>query len=560
MSSFRSFALTALPCAALFAPLGASAAPADSAFASINAPAGATLAPVADTTSMRIVLSLPLRDEAGAEAYAMAVSEPGNALYGKFLTPVQWGARFGGDAASYEYLRNWARSNGLTVGDRTDSRATLSLGGTAGQFATLFQTRFASFQTAINGDGQVTLAAPQMPAALVGRVEGVIGLNSGGRFAQMVRVKPTGEPNVGTGLGGGYAPQDIRTAYNIPAQTKPTKTEIVGLFEQGGLVPSDITTYEKQYKLPAVKVTQKGVNGSGTGVNPGVDVEACLDVDAVIGMNSAVPQIIIYEDGKDAFSVALVDSFAAMAQDNKAKIISVSYGLDEVMQGVAAIKAENKALMQLAAQGQTVFVSSGDQGAAGRTGTGLNAPDPGSQPLVVSVGGTRLNTVAATQKFSSEVVWNDLASGYGATGGGVSSVWTIPTWQVQNGVSVAVANGGSATFRNVPDIAAVASPYTAYSIYNAANGGWFAVGGTSVAAPVWAGMATIINSDRVAKGLTRVGFFNPLLYQLGVTEKGFHDTIKGNNGSPGFTAGKGYDNTTGFGSVNLATFLLTVVK
>ena len=560
MSSLRSLLLLSLPAAALLAASGAAAQTSDPAFATLAAPAGARLTAVADATPMRVVLTLPMRDQAGAERYAAAVSEPGNRLYGKFLTPAQFGVQFGADPATYDYLRGWAQANGLAVGERTASRTTLSLGGTAAQFARLFATKFASFQTAEHGDGQLTLVAPRMPAALAGRVDGVIGLTSGGRYGFLARPKPANLPNVGTGLGGGYAPTDIRSAYDVPPQTSSARTEIVGLFEQGGFPTSDVTTYEKQYSLPAVKLTPRSVNGASTKPVGGVEIEAVLDIDSVIGMNPAVPQIIIYEDGKDAFSVALIDSFNLMAQDNTAKVISISYGQDEVMQGTPAVKAEGKALVQLATQGQTVFVSTGDDGAAGRTGSGLHAPDPGSQPMITAVGGTRLVTVPATQKFSSEVVWNDLASGNGATGGGVSSVWSIPSYQVQGGKSVAVANGGSSTKRNVPDIAADASPFTAYSIYSRSAGGWVAYGGTSLSSPLWAGMATIINSDRVTAGLSRIGFFNPLLYQLGVVGTGFHDTTSGNNGTPGYKAGPGYDNATGFGSVDLRAFLPTIVK
>ncbi len=553
-------ALFALPCAALFASAGASAATPDTVFAAIAAPAGVSLSAVADATPMTVVLAVPMRDRAGAEAYAAAVSQPGNALYGHYLTPKQFGARFGGDAANYEFLRNWAAAQGLTVGERMDARTSLSVEGTAAQFASLFSTSFARFETAEHGDGQVTLSPPRLPSVLAGRVEGVVGLDSAGRYGLLLHRKPAGLPNVGTGLGGGYAPADVRTAYAVPAQVGGS-TEIVGLFEQGGFFPGDVTKYQAQYKLPAIPVTARSVNGASTKpVANGVDIEAALDIDAASGMNPAIPKIIVYEDGKDSFSVALVDSFNAMAQDDTAMVISVSYGQDEVQQGTPGIKAENTALMQLVTQGQTVFVSSGDDGAAGRTGSGLNAPDPGSQPLVTSVGGTRLNTKAATQAFASETVWNDLSQGYGATGGGVSSVWPIPDYQVVGGTSVAVANGGSATKRNVPDIAADADPYTAYSIYSQTAGGWVAYGGTSLAAPLWAGFATIINANRVHDGKARLGFFNPLLYKLGVTEMGFHDVKSGNNGSPGYKAGVNYDNCTGFGSVNLTKFLPKVSK
>ena len=560
MRVVRAATLAALPVAALMAGANALAAAPDGMFGAVQAPVGAALTAVADETPMSIVLSVPMRDRAGAEAYAAAVSEPSNALYGKYLTPKQYGERFGGDPANYEYLRGWAASEGLTVGERLDARTSLAVSGTAAQFARLFSTSFARFQTAEYGDGQVTLTAPKLPDALAGRVEGVVGLDSAGRYGLHIRRKPSGLPNVGTGLGGGYAPADIRTAYAIPAQVGGA-TENVGIFAQGGFFPNDVTTYQKQYGLPTIPVTPRSVNGASTKpVANGVDVEAALDIDAVSGVNPEVASITMYEDGKDSFSVALVDSFNAIAQDDTVTVVNVSYGQDESMQGTSGIKAENTALMQLVTQGQTVFVSSGDDGAAGRTGSGLNAPDPGSQPLVTSVGGTRLNTVAKTQAWKSETVWNDLSQGYGATGGGVSAVWSIPDYQLVNGNSVAVANGGSSTMRNVPDIAADADPYTAYSIYSQSQGGWLAVGGTSLSAPLWSGMATIINATRVSNGKARLGFFNPALYKLGVTERTFHDVTVGNNGSPGYKAGTGYDNDTGFGSVIFKKFLPRAAK
>ncbi|MEI9931704.1 MAG: hypothetical protein WDM89_14480 [Rhizomicrobium sp.] len=114
--------------------------------------------------------------------------------------------------------------------------------------------------------------------------------------------------------------------------------------------------------------------------------------------------------------------------------------------------------------------------------------------------------------------------------------------------------------RNVPDIAADADPFTPYSEYCGCFGGWFGDGGTSLSAPIWAGMATIINSDRVNAGLPRLGFFNTALYKIAKKEKNFHDITSGNNGNPGYTAGKGYDNDTGYGSIDLGDLLPKLLK
>jgi kumamolisin len=546
----------ALPAAVLLASNGTLAAT-DDVFGRIAAPAGVAQTAIPDATPMYVILSLPLTNAAGAAEFGAGVSDPDSPIYGHYLTPKQFGARFGANKNDYEVLRKWAASNGLKVGARTSSSTTVSLSGTTAQFASLFNTRFASFQTPAHGNGYVMLKDPQLPKVLAGKIDGVIGLESAGDQAWLARPGKKVNPDVGTGIGG-YAPTDIRTAYNVPAQTNSNKTEVLALFEESGYPTSDMTTYYTQYGLTAVPVTLIGVNGSGTG-SGGATIETDLDLQAAIGVNPNLSKILMYIDANGSFSSQLVNSFNQIAEDNQATVLSVSYGLDENQQGQTAVKAENTALTQLQAEGITVFVSSGDDGAAGREGTGLNAPDPGSQPLITSVGGTRLN-VKSDETWSSETVWNDLANGHGATGGGVSKFWKIPKYQLLKGQSVAVANGGSATMRNVPDIAADADPFTPYSEYCGCEGGWFGDGGTSLSAPIWAGMATIINSNRVNAGLPRLGFFNKALYKIAKKEKKFHDITSGNNGNPGYTAGNGYDNDTGFGSVDLGKLMPKLLK
>jgi kumamolisin len=551
--TFRQLCLAcALPGAALFASLPAQAAATDI-FETIAAPRGVTVTPLEASATMHVILTLPLRDEVGARSFAALVSNPKSALYGHYITPAQFGERFGADKAAYESLRTWAASQGLTVGERTQSRTTIPLAGTAGQFAAIFGTQFGKFSTKEHGAGYVTLVPPRLPAALAGKVDGVVGLSSAASFAPLYRYDAARTiPDVGTGKNGsGYAPADLRTAYDVPTQTNTKATEIVALFEESGFPQSDVTAYEKAYNIPSVTVTEVSVNGSGTGTN-GALIEVDLDIDSVIGMNPDVGQVLVYIDENGSFSSQLVAAFNKVADDNKATVFSISYGIDENQQGKPAAKAENKALVQLQAQGITTFASSGDDGAGGREGSGLNAPDPGSQPLLTSVGGTTLTTNASTQAYIGEVTWN---SQDGATGGGVSEFWKIPKYQKIKGKSVAITNGGSAKKRNVPDIAADADyPNSPYSVYCGADGGFIAVGGTSLSSPLWAGWISIINSDRVNAGKARVGYLNPVLYPLGNAKTGFHDITSGNNGSPGYTAGPGYDNTTGWGSIDVTKF------
>jgi subtilase family serine protease len=266
---------------------------------------------------------------------------------------------------------------------------------------------------------------------------------------------------------------------------------------------------------------------------------------------------------------SLLDALEQVAKDNKAQTLSISYGQDERQQGKSAIKAENTALLQLASQGIAVLVSAGDDGAYGRSGTAfipahLEAPDPGSQPYVTSVGGTTLFTFA-NEAYLQEEVWNDLGFGDGATGGGVSSYWPIPTWQSP---ALVTGNGGSASKRNVPDVAAVGNPLTGVAVYSKINGGWIQIGGTSVSAPIWAGYISILNAGLQYSGVgAGVGFFNPTWYGLFSARFGNPlDVVDGTNGNAqiygtaGYPAGPGYDNCTGLGSLwggGFAYILLT---
>ncbi len=569
-SSARRTLMLTLPIAALLSFGAAQAARAQSVFEDDlpAPPAGASLTPLADSTHIEAVLTLPLHDAAGAAAFVADVYNPKSAEYGHYLTPAEFGARFGADQTAYEYVRSWAGSNGFTVSPRTAARTTITISGSAGLFARVFSTSFATFDTRGNGLGRALLRTPSLPSALSGYVQSIVGLASRAQYAPLFHIVPAADrPAVGTGLGGGYAPSDIRTAYDIPAQTSATPTETTAVFEQGGFTPSDISIYDTEYGL-TVPVTAIGVNGSSTAPNTSVEIEDELDIDAVGGVNPATKQILVYEDTASSFSAALVGAINQIADDDTASVVSISYGLDEKYQGQNAVKAENTALTQLAAQGQTVFVSAGDGGASGTQIDdifpllgGKNVEDPGSQPLVTSVGGTTLN-VTSTEAYSSETVWNKFAEVEGATGGGVSAYWTIPSYQLKKGKSVATANGGSATYRNVPDVAADADPTTGYSVYSASEGGWIAVGGTSLSSPLWAGMLSVINADRVAKKLPRAGYINNSLYAANPLSS-FHDITMGNNSTTtvtGYKAGAGYDNDTGWGSIDLGKLLPEVTK
>jgi subtilase family serine protease len=530
-----------------------------------------------------VVLALPLKDSKGAADFVKHVSTPLDPLYRQYLTPVEFAARFGGAEDDYTTLKEWALANGLTVVHESVSRTILTVRGTVDKIQGVFKTRLNDYRSS-DGDEFISAGVePTVPDAIAGKIAGVIGLTVGRQYASNAKIyKKFGElpdDNAtsahtdaagGSGPGGAYSAADLRTAYSIPTYGD-VSLQTVAIFEQGGYTKSDVEKYLKKNKLPKRQVTLVGVNGYNGAIDDlGVELEAVLDIDMVIATNPAVKEVLVYEDGIDPFPVALLDSIAQVADDAKAQVLSISYGEDEWLQGNDSIAAEATVFTQLAAEGINVTVSAGDNGAYGNfsfhNGSILNVSDPASQPYVTSVGGTTLYTGPGAV-YGSEEAWNLLGVNLGATGGGVSTYWQIPAYQQPSYVTT---NGGSATYRNVPDVSAVGNPETGVAVYSKVNGGWLQVGGTSVGAPIWAGYLSVLNAALNYIGEAQIGFFNPTLYSLGFgyPTSYLYEVVDGSNGNagiygtPGFSAGIGYDNCTGTGSLwgtGLAFQILTSV-
>ncbi|MEY2465862.1 MAG: hypothetical protein QOD03_383, partial [Verrucomicrobiota bacterium] len=357
-------------------------------------------------------------------------------------------------------------------------------------------------------------------------------------------------PNLGSGPGGNYVGDDFRKAYAAGTSLNGAGQSIA-LVQFDGYFLSDIVSYENlvgRTNIPLQNILIDGFGGNPTGT--GGELEVSLDIEMVISMAPALAKILVYEG--NPFNFHPNNVLNRIATDNLARQVSCSWGWTGGPNGTTA-----QIFQQMAVQGQSFFNASGDSDAFPVNGPGSvddpgNFGEPASSPFITQVGGTTLTMNGSGVAYTSETVWN-WGIRFGSDGigssGGVSSSYPIPTWQTNINMP---ARGGSASLRNIPDVS-----MTADDVLVIADGGvqYFGVGGTSCAAPLWAGFMALVNQQAANNGLAAVGFVNPALYNIA---KGanytncFHDVTTGNNtwsGSPTqYFATNNYDLCTGLGT------------
>jgi kumamolisin len=481
-----------------------------------------------------------------------------------YLSSTEFAQRFD-LATKRQALIKFAQDNGFTVDpkeDRTESMA-VKVSAPVHTVEAAFHIQMNNYRTA---DGRLFRAhntAPTVPQSIQPHLSAILGLsNLTGIVHPYYKVKAAGtvSPAIsgGTGPGGALAPANIAQIYGLNSLSLTGSGQIVALAEFDGYTASDITTYEALFSLPNTPVVYIGVDGA-TNTPGGGAIEVALDIDMVLALASGVTQISVYNGPGNQQGV--YDVYNAIATDNIAKVASSSWGYDEptansitVNGGTPLTVAENQVFQRMAAQGQSMYAASGDSGAYS-DGTTVSADDPSSQPYVTGVGGTSL---AGTLAAPVETEWNSCGTGKclqgsgGSSGGGVSAVWPIPSYQV--GIT-GQAGQTSQTMRNIPDVALNADPASGYAVRE--GGTWWTVGGTSAAAPLWAAFTAQLNQASLAAGSTILGFPNPTLYQLAGSAStystNFNDVTSGDNGF--YTAGVGYDNTTGWGSFKGASLI-----
>ena len=564
----RGFRLVALCAATWAAPdLGFAAQP-PSVRLSGQIPASAVAAatrigPLAGDTTLSLAFALPLHNQGELDDLLRRLYDPADPLYGQYLTPEEFTARFGPSQADYDALISFARSKGMTVTGTHPNRLLLDVSAPARAIEAAFNPHLSSYRGPNGREFHASDRNPYVPAALASVIQGVIGLDNAAVWrphSKGIMVSGNGLPapsQIGTGSGGGLAPSDIRTAYGLDSVSQDGNGQTLGLFELAGYSATDITAYEDYFSLlphvPLQNVLVDGVNGKSNSHGGGAEVT--LDIELMIALAPGASEILVYEGPNN--NTGVVDTYNRIATDDQATQISTSWGLSETQSTMSVLRAENNAFQQMATQGQSIYAASGDSGAYD-DGQTLSVDDPASQPYMVGVGGTTLSVVQPSfnENYESETTWNSGSTLLGASGGGISAVWLIPSWQ--QGAVVSAASEGSQssqTYRNVPDVSLDAYPNTGYAIYYRNN--WYIYGGTSCATPLWAAFTALVNEQRAANGNGLLGFANPAIYQIatgGNCTADFHDTADGSNNLY-YPAVAGYDDATGWGSFNGAYLL-----
>lgn len=544
----------------------------------------------------QMILSLKMSPEAQVRLNALSAAQqdPASPYFHRWLTPEQFGALFGASQTDLDAVATWLMGQGFAVDGIANGRLAITFSGTAAQVQQAFRTSMKTYRV----DGvlrQANATDLSLPDALSGLVSGVVSLTNIPRKAMNTGFRPVSNealaaakgsnPNYTSSTNGNHylAPGDFATIYNLKplysAGIDGTGTTIA-IVGRSNIVLSDIATFRSNFGLPANQPTVV-LNGTDPGTSDSGELgEAMLDAEwsGAVAKGATIKFVVTKStsttDGVDASAQYIVDHANTLG----ATVMSTSFGSCESDMGTAENTFYNNLWQQAAAEGVTSFVSAGDAGAAGcnggsdSTGSGAAISGLASTPYNVCVGGTEFNDGglsssywAATNgadkssalSFIPEMAWNESqgttdpagnqGSGLWSTGGGVSTIYTKPSWQVATGVP---ADG----MRDCPDVSLTASSYDGYLVVQGSK--TYIVGGTSASSPSFAGiMALVVQKN----GGTGQGNANPRLYELGKAQYGsggtavFHDTTVGNNTVPGVTGsntGTGYDPATGLGSVD----------
>jgi len=495
---------------------------------------------------LQLDVVLPLRDQAGLDAFLAALYST-SARYRQYLTPAEFTLRFGPTQQDYDAVVKYLQDHGLTVVGGTRDGMEVQAKGTVGAIQSAFHINLLTFQHPT--ENRVFYAPDREPSTdLPFALWHVSGLDNYSiphpkfvnrrQYAKAHGLDPEkviGHATTGSGPGKSFLGSDMRAAYYGGTALNGSGQNL-GLLEYLGTDLTDLTTYYANVKQTlTVPITLLSTDGTSTSCIYSKaggycdDTEQTLDMTQALGMAPGLASLTEYIGSTDTAIIS------AMTTNNPLPTtIGCSWGWTP-----ADPTTLDPYFQKMAAQGQNFFVASGDDSTWTKNG---NAEAwPADDANIVSVGGTDLTTKSAGGAWKSETAWSD--SGGGISPDGIK----IPSWQSMAGV-INSTNKGSTTLRNGPDVSANAN-FTFYVCADQEACTSNLYGGTSFAAPMWAGYIALVNQQLVADGYSTLGFINPDLYDFGVSSSygtDFHDIKSGKSGK--YSAVKGYDLVTGWGS------------
>ena len=523
---------------------------------------------------MVLVLEADASQERALERLLEAQQDPTSSHYQRWLTPEEFGRWFGVSEHDIDEVVRWLERQGFDVEPVSAARRAIIFSGTAAQVEAAFHTQIHVYS--VNGQQHYANANdPKIPAAFAGVVNGIASLHDFHSQPAHVNARPvnTADPEYSSGSTHYMAPADFATIYDVNALYNTSTNgsgQSIAIVGRTNFPATDPTNFRKTFGLPVNNPTVI-VNGSNPGiVNQSEQTEAELDVEwsGAVAPNAAVKFVL---SGSTNTTDGVLLSSQYIVNNNVAPVMSVSFSLCEAYAGASQNQVWNSLWQQAASQGISVFVASGDSGAAGcdspsgtKAVSGLAVNALCSPASSTCVGGTQFNdanysaywsaatnpsTYGSALSYIPENVWNESGSAGGSQlwsgGGGASIIYSKPAWQTGLGVP---ADGR----RDVPDVSLSAASHDGYLF--TMNGNIYVVGGTSAASPSFAGLMAMV----VQRANARQGCANSILYGLANKQRSggsavFHDVTSGNNfvpGLAGFTAGAGYDQASGLGSVD----------
>lgn len=503
-------------------------------------------------TVLQLDVVLPLSNAAGLNTFLADIYNPASADYRHYLTPAEFTAQFGPSQADYDAAVTYLTNNGLTVTGGSRDGMDIQASGTVAAIESAFRVQLLTYKhptenrTFYSPDTEPTTGLPfnlwhvsglddySVPHPLVKN------LND---FAAEHHLNPNDavdHATTGSGPSASYLGSDMRAAY-AGGTTLTGAGQDLGLFEFLGTNLADLNTYYANVgQTNAVPVTLLSVDGTSTACNARPqhcdDTEQNLDLTQALGMAPGLKSLTMFVGSTDT---ALLSAMTTTAKGNPLPMtIGCSWGWTP-----ADSATLDPYFQKMAAQGQSFFAASGDYSTWAASGN--SEAWPADDAYVISVGGTDLVTASAGGAWQSETSWAD-------SGGGISPDKIALPWYQQDPSITNNPNGGSATLRNGPDVAAN-SDFTFYTCANQKSCNANLYGGTSFAAPMWAGFAALANQQLATNKQGPVGFLNPTIYSQNITAAyaaNFHDISSGTSGS--YSAGTGFDLVTGWGSPTVA--------